>query len=253
MVANGDKLLLWHPKKIFMIDADGETKKISGLGIVDTSKLVRKDYGEKVKLGRREYVLLQPAAKYLPEIFNRKAQIIIPRVAAQISHYCDVKCGDTVVEGGSGSGMLTAILARSVGPNGHVFSYEKREDHLGTAEKNLQRIGMSNRITFTRGDITEDVKETNVDAFIVDMPQPWDAVPMANEALKGGGFFAAYIPTTNQLEKVYKTMKEEGYIDLKAFESLERDIHVGERGVRPSFDMLGHTGFIAVGRKTVDI
>lgn len=251
MVANGAKLLLWHHKDMFMIDVDGETKKISGLGIVDTERFIGKDHGEKVKLGRQEYVLLQPAVKDLPDIFNRKAQIIIPRVAAQIAHYCDVKCGDKVVEGGSGSGMMASVLARSVGPDGHVSSYDKREDHLRIAKSNLSLIGMNDHITFTHADITEDVKETNVDAFIVDMPEPWEAVSMANQALKGGGFFAAYIPTTNQLEKVYKKMDEEGYIDLKAFESLEREIHVGERGVRPSFDMLGHTGFIVVGRKTV--
>ncbi len=250
MIKKGDKVVLWKTDGATLVDVDEETKKIPGIGIIDTRRFVGKDWGTEVELGRDKYRLLQPAIKDAPKLIKREAQIVLPRIAVQIAFYCDITCGKRVVEGGAGSGMMSAVLANMVGPEGELVTYELREDFIRTARTNLEKLGAAENWKLVKGDVTKDVKERTVDAFVVDIPEPWQAVDMAGEALKNGGFFAGYVPSTNQLERTVKKMRKNGFIDIKSFESLERDMVIGDRGVRPSFDTLGHTGYVAVGRKT---
>ncbi|MFP4609052.1 MAG: tRNA (adenine-N1)-methyltransferase, partial [Candidatus Aenigmatarchaeota archaeon] len=230
MIEKGEKIVLWSPDWARVIEVDGETKKISSLGVIDTERFVGKEWGAEIDLGRKRYRLLQPALKDGPRLIDRKAQIVLPRMAAQIVLYCDITSGKRVVEGGAGSGMLSAVLAEMVGSEGELVTYELREDSVKTARSNLERLGVDTNWRIVKGDVTEDVEEKGVDAFVVDIPEPWEALDMADKVLKNGGFFAGYIPSTNQLEKTVKGMRQNGYIDIKSFESLERDMVVGEKG-----------------------
>ena len=252
MIKKGDNVILWKKNWMTLIYVDGRTKKISGIGIIDTTRMIDKEYGCNIQLGRDEYRLLQPAIKDGEHFFKRDAQIILPRIGIQITLYCDIFCGSKVVEGGAGSGMLTALLGKCVGRDGEVTTYELRDDHIQTAKSNIEKLRLDDRCEIVKGDVTKDVEERDVDAFIVDIPEPWKAVSMANEVLKNGRFFAGYIPSVNQMEKTVKELKKQNYIDIKSFESFEREMVVKDRGVRPSFDMLGHTGYIVIGRKYSD-
>lgn len=252
MIEKGNKVVLWKKDEVILVEVDGETKDISEIGIVDTGRFIGERWGSKISIGRAEYRLFQPTLKNAPRFFKRKAQIILPRVGVKIALYCDISSGKKVVEGGAGSGMLSAVIADKVFPDGELITYELREDFIEVAKSNLEKLGFEEDWKVVHGDVKEDVDERDVDAFVVDIPDPWEAVDMADKSLKNGGFFGAYVPSTDQLKRVVRKMKDHGYIGIKSFENLERDMVVKERGVRPSFDMLGHTGYVTVGRKTPD-
>ena len=252
MIQKGENVILWKKNWMTLVEVDGETKKVSGIGVIDTDRMIDEEWGSIIQLGRNEYRLLQPAIKDAEHFLKRDAQIILPRIGIQIALYSDIFCGSKVVEGGAGSGMLTALLGKCVGKDGEVTTYELRDDHIQTAKSNIEKLRLDDRCEIVKGDVTKDVEERDVDAFIVDIPEPWKAVSMANEVLKNGRFFAGYIPSVNQMEKTVKELKKQNYIDIKSFESFEREMVVKDRGVRPSFDMLGHTGYIVIGRKYSD-
>ncbi len=249
MIEKDNVVVLWNEEDMQLCEVDGKTKKVSGIGIVDTERFIDAEWGESVELGRNEYRLLRPAIDDIPEIIKREAQIVQPRMGALIAHHCNISCGDRVVEGGAGSGVLSSILLNKVGPDGKVFTYEIREDFLDVARNNLRNLKIDEGWEGKVGDVTEDVQQRDVDAFVVDIPEPWTALDMADECLKNGGYFAGYMPSTNQLEKAVKEMRKHNYIDIKSFESIEREMKVSERGIRPSFDILGHAGYVAVGIK----
>ena len=250
MIEKGDHIVLWKENWMKLIKIDSKTKKVSGIGVIDTSKFIGEEWGNEIKLGKSDYRLLKPALKDMPDLFNRKAQVVLPRVASQIVMYCNLSNGKKVIEGGAGSGFLSAILTRAVSPDGEVITYEIRDDFMRTAEKNLESFGLTENWTVKKGDVTKDVQEEDVDAFILDIPEPWKALDMADKALNEGGVFCSYLPSTNQLEKIVVEMRNRGYIDVKSFETLEREMVVKEGAVRPSYDMLGHTGYVTVGIKT---
>ncbi|MFP4051376.1 MAG: tRNA (adenine-N1)-methyltransferase [Thermoplasmata archaeon] len=249
MIQTGDIVVLWNRKEMQLCEVDGQTKKISGIGIVDTERFIDAEWGESVELGRNEYRLIKPAIDEIPDLIKREAQIVQPRMGALIAHHCNICCGDTVVEGGVGSGVLSSVLLDKVGPEGKVFTYEIRKDFLEIARSNLIKLNMAESWVGKEGNVTKDVEEKDVDAFIVDIPKPWTALDMADECLKNGGYFAGYMPSTNQLEKTVREMRSHNYIDIKSFESIEREMEVSDKGIRPSFDILGHAGYVAVGIK----
>src|SRR5262249_6663611 len=107
--------------------------------------------------------------------------------------------GVRVVEAGTGSGALTVVLALLVGDEGHVYSYERKAALLDVATKNLNRAGVTRRVSFTVRDIVEGFDVTEADALFLDVPNPWDYLGQARTALSGGGTFGAIVPTINQL------------------------------------------------------
>lgn len=64
--------------------------------------------------------------------------MIYPKDAAQILVEGDIFMGARVLEAGAGSGALSMSLLRAVGPEGHVYSYEVRDDHLEYAVDNVK-------------------------------------------------------------------------------------------------------------------
>jgi len=84
---------------------------------------------------------------------------------------------------------------------------------------------------------------------IIDIPNPWDAVNTAYNSLKIGGYLCCYSPLISQVEKTVKEIKKHGFIEIKTFENIQREMIVSDHGTRPSFDMLGHTGYLTFARK----
>ena len=98
------------------------------------------------------------------------------------------------------------------------------------------------------GDIRTINVEEKVDSVVLDMPNPWEAVDNITRFLKPGGGYCGYVPNTNQLESTVKKLRTSGFIEVVALENIQRTMDVHEGGVRPSFDMLGHTGYLVFGR-----
>lgn len=249
MINENDTVVLIDEKgRKILLRIEGGMKKIKGLGVFDPDKLKGKRFGEKIMVGNREFIIMRPSIVDKIETIERKAQIILPKDSSMIALYCDVKNGDTIIEGGVGSGALTIVLANLVRPDGKIISYEKRNDFAEIAKRNIENAGLGKGVEIKIGDVTEKIDEKDADAVILDIPNPWDAVPNAYNSLKMCGHFCSYSPTMNQVEKTVKTLKH-GFIEIKTFETLQREIVVGEGGVRPSFDMLGHTGYVTFARK----
>jgi tRNA (adenine57-N1/adenine58-N1)-methyltransferase len=185
------------------------------------------------------------------QTIRRRAQIILPRDAAQILMFCGIESGQMVVEVGIGSGSLTIALAHAVAPDGRVISYDVREDFITHAQTNIQRAQVASVVTAKQQDATKGFLERDVDAVVVDIPTPWKMISHAWESLKPGGYFCSYSPLTTQVQKTVEALRDCEFIEVKTLETLQREMVVSSHGVRPSFDMLGHTGYLTFARKVV--
>jgi tRNA (adenine57-N1/adenine58-N1)-methyltransferase len=240
---------LTGPRGKFIVKISGEMQNVKGLGVVDTSRFIDKQYGDEVEIADQIYMVLMPSLMDKIETLHRKAQIILPKDAFQLVGMCNVSSGSVVIEGGAGSGALTMVLAHFVAPSGKVITYDNREDFSRIARKNLEHAGLLQYVEFKIGDAADGFSEKSVDAVLMDIPEPWDAVEHAWNALKPGGYLAAYVPTTNQVERFVHCLKEHHFIEIRTVENLQRELVVSDGGVRPSFEMLGHTGYSTVARK----
>src|SRR3990172_1741302 len=106
------------------------------------------------------YLALRPTlAEYVLEM-PRGAQIIYPKDLATIALFADIGPGQTVVEAGLGSGALTLVLLRLVGPTGRVVSYEMREEFARRAQRNIEaRLGPGVPLTVRPQDVYLGIEE----------------------------------------------------------------------------------------------
>jgi len=225
-------------------------QKVGNEGVLDLTGLIGQPSGTTIAWLGSEYRALRPSLSDLLGSVHRGAQIITAKDAAHLLFLAGVGPGATVAEAGAGSGALTIVLAYSVGPTGRVISYDRREDFLDTARSNVRRAGLESRVSFRRRDVaTEGIDANDLASIVLDLPEPWAVLPSALTALAPGGYVATYTPTYNQLERTVRSLRELGFDEVRAVELLERGLHVGDGGTRPSFEMLGHTGFLAAGRR----
>jgi len=236
-----------------LVDTSGKTDKIRGIGVIDPKTLVGKTYGEKLTIGNKLFWLLVPSVQDKLQGLHRQAQIILPRDAAHILMNCAIEPGQTVLEAGIGSGSLTIALASAVAPDGTVISYDIREEFIDHAMKNLKQADLANRVTTKLKDVTEGIGEQNLDAVILDIPNPWAAVGHAWKALKIGGYLCTYSPLISQVEQTVNEIAKYPFIECKTYENIQREMVVSKHGTRPSFEMLGHTGYLTFARKVLSI
>lgn len=244
-------VLIDNNSKKFIINTSGKTDKYKGVGVIDPGSLVGKKYGKQLTIGNKQFWVLSPSLQDKLQGLKRQAQIILPRDAAHIIMNCSIESGHTVLEAGIGSGSLTIALANAVAPKGKIISYDKRKDFIEHALKNLKTANMDKYVIAKRKDVTKGINENELDAIILDIPNPWNAIKHVWKSLKPGGYFCSYSPLISQVEKTVNEIEKQNFIEVKTFENIQREMIVSKHGTRPSFGMLGHTGYLTFARKVL--
>jgi len=251
-VKKDDKVVLIDESyRKIIIDVKSPIDKYKGVGVFNPSDLVEKNYGEQIKIGNKQFWILTPSIQDKLQALKRQAQIILPRDSAHIIMNCSIESGFTVLEAGIGSGSLTIALANAVAPKGKVISYDIRQDFIDHAMKNLKMANLDGYIETKIKDVTLGIYEKDLDAIILDIANPWEAVPHSFKALRVGGYLCTYSPLISQVENTIKEIKKYNFIEVKTLENIQREMIVSEFGTRPSFDMLGHTGYLTFARKVL--
>lgn len=247
-------LLLSSDSKTFLMRV--KEGKVFGthLGNVSLGDAIGKRYGEAIysQMGK-PFLLLQPTLEDKMMKVRRLTQIIYPKDAALILIKTGVQSGMRVIECGAGSGALTIALANAVAPAGKVYTYDRREDFLENARRNVEEAGFSDFVDFKLREVAEGFDETEVDVVVLDLPSPWEGVPAASRAIRGGGRISSLSPTYNQVEKTVESLKGEGFVYVETIEVLVRGILVRPDKTRPFERMVSHTGFLTFGRKAVRV
>lgn len=226
----------------------------SNKGIIAFDDIIGRPFGIRVKSHSGNiFQIHKPSQNDIQISMGRNTQIIYPKDAATIINEGGICAGSRVVESGTGSGSLTWILSNAVGPSGHVYTYEVREDMHNGAKKNLERFADMNRITLYHRDILEGILEEALDAIVLDLATPWLLMEEAHRVLKPSHCIASYSPTIEQVMKTCNAMHESGkWGMLKTLEILEREIMVREGKTRPTTWMVAHTGYMTFARALAD-
>jgi len=251
VITESSFILVYRDRRHRWIIRPDETPRLhTHLGILDCSALVGKKYGIKASTTLNdEVVILRPTIEDLILKLSRKTQVIYPKDLGMIVLKCAIHSGSRVLESGTGSGVTTALLAYMVMPDGRVFSYEKRGEFQEVARKNLERVGLSKFVSLKLGDAKNGFEEREMDAGILDVGDPWEAVPSFRESLKPSGMIAVITPTTNQAEKLVECMKQNRFVAIETLEILTRNLEARPGMTRPSGAMAGHTAYLTFGRK----
>jgi tRNA (adenine57-N1/adenine58-N1)-methyltransferase len=247
---NGLVLLISRDGKRYLLRLRAGDRFHTHRGIIEHDALIGAPLGREVAshLGQ-SFLVLQPSLHDLLMNLKRASQIVYPKDIGQILLKLDVGPGKRIVEAGTGSGALTVALAHGVQPDGIVYSHEVREDMLAIARRNLEMVGLVDRVQLIQRDIAEGFAATDADSLFLDVREPWDYLPQACAAMRDGGFFGAIVPTTNQVSWLLAEMERHPLMSIEVVEILLREYKPVPARLRPQDRMVAHTGFLIFARK----
>jgi len=197
-------------------------------------------------------LLLEPSLSDLITRIKRNTQIIYPKDAAYLVHKLSLRSGDHVIEAGTGSGGLTIALAWAVAPQGRVYTYEVRADNYRIARANLERVGVLDNVSMFQQSVADGFRQQGADAVVLDVRTPGHFLDQVRAALRPGGFFAALLPTTNQVVDLLAALERTSFAEIAVEELLLRRYKAVPDRLRPDDSMVGHTGFLVSARPVVD-
>ena len=240
-------LLMDRKARRYMLTLDEAETFHSHLGRLRHDQLIGGSVGGWYRTDRGHTLLaVRPTLGDYVRQMPRGPQIIYPKDLGIIVSFADIFPGATVIEGGLGSGALTAALLRAVGGEGRVITYEIDESVLPKAMRNIGRvIPGSPNLEVKIGSIYEGIDERDVDRVVLDVPEPWQAVNAIADALVMGGVMLSFLPTILQVHRLVGALEDDGRFQLiESMETLLRTWHVTERSVRPDHRMVAHSGFL---------
>lgn len=151
--------------------------------------------------------------------------------------HAGLKPGMTVIDMACGSGAMTAFLAKSVGPTGHVFAVDISLDQLAVAKEHIAFEQLTN-VTFVQEDILNPKKLPKESAdliygrfILMHLTNPLKAIMNMKDLLKPGGVVAGEEPIKKSNASSYETALFNEYIAsiIALGKSLGLDYNIGER------------------------
>ena len=247
----GDRVLLLDSKQrryLITLKEGGEFHSHNGfvahLAIVDQLE------GLYVKSTKGSpYTALRPTLEDFVVEMPRGAQVIYPKDLAPICMFADIGPGVRVFESGVGSGALSMTMLRY---GAEIVGYELREDFANRATSNVRSFLGEDALSRYHVQIRnayDGIDETDFDRVVLDLPEPWTVVPLAEKALRRGGILVAYTPSITQAAQVREAFaRSRAWNGARTLEVLHRGWHIEGQAVRPDHRMVAHTGFLTTAR-----
>ncbi len=178
--------------------------------------------------------------------FERKTQIIYPKDAFYIAFKLGIDRSSVVLEFGTGSGALCAVLSRLAG---EVHTYESVEEFYRVAQRNMRRFGLGENVRFNLCDFSKaEVMKETFDCAFIDVREPLPHLGKVHMALKGGAPVGFLLPTANQVIELLRGL-EGKFGGVEVVEILQRSYKTVPERFRPQDTMVGHTAYLLFARK----
>jgi len=200
------------------------------------------------------YLTLRPTLSDFILSMPRGAQVVYPKDLGPLLMLADVHAGVRILEAGVGSGALSMAMLQA---GASVTGYEIRPDFAATALRNVHSfLGTEVDYRIEERDVYAGIDDSvfegqGLDRIVLDLPEPWRVVELAEMALHPGGIFVAYLPTIGQVAHLHEALEASAFGLAKTVEVLQRSWHVKGQSVRPDHRMVAHTGFLTSARLLV--
>ncbi len=166
--------------------------------------------------------------------FKRRSASWVPKDIGMAIALLGIGKDSIVGEIGVGNGFVTAYLARIAK---RVYAYELRKEHWEVARKNLKGFDNVELKLEDGRNFSEEV-----DALIVDVPQPWELLHVL-EKVRGRSIF--FLPNITQVVELSAKLRERG-MDPYVVRLIQEEWSVKEKVAKPHHVQLYHTAWLVM-------
>ncbi len=216
-------LLIDRKKRRYLVTLEDGAEFHTHSGFVPHGDIIGRSEGAVVRSSRgATFTTFRPTLSDFVFKMPRGAQVIYPKDLGAILMLADVFPGARVLESGVGSGALSMTMLRA---GAVVTGYELRADFAARAQKNVASFGgseLSERYSVEERDCYEGIDERSLDRVVLDLPEPWQVVSHAEEALHPGGIIVAYTPTIIQAVRFRERLVDSSFELAETIEVLHR-------------------------------
>ena len=210
--------------------------------------------------------LLKPTPELWARSLTHRTQIVHELDASMICWYLELRPNMVVCESGTGSGALSHAILRSIAPGGKLHTFEFNESRATRAREEFAKNQVTHLVDVTHRDVcgknaktnaatTTTTTTTTIDnyddtggggfglqqqqggqrahAVMLDLPEPWLAVPHAAFVLKRGGRIASYSPCMEQAQRCIAALNQKGFHSIRTLEFRLREHYVDEVDLWP--------------------
>ncbi|WP_394348182.1 methyltransferase domain-containing protein [Salinadaptatus halalkaliphilus] len=180
--------------------------------------------------------------------FERTGAPMVPRDIGLVIGETGISRGDRVLDAGTGTGVLSALMARA---GASVVTYERNDEFADVARENMKLGGVADAVDVRTGDLTAEIERLEASSFDVLTLDTGDAaavVEHAPDVLVDGGFLAVYSPFIESTREVVEAAREAALSNVRTRETIQREMQFDDRGSRPSTAPVGHTGYLTIAR-----
>lgn len=246
----GGDVLIFFDSRHTVLTRVSERRVHTHKGYIDLQGLIGRPYGSRAETNTgKTFFALRPSIEDHVRKFRHRTQVMYIKDISYALSWMGVGPSQRVLEAGTGSGASTAAMAHLVRPTGKVYSYDVNEQSIEIAKANLERIGLADYAEIRLLNVYEGIDVVGLDAALLDLPEPWRALPPLYDALRSSGRIATFSPTINQVEKTAMAMESAGFLQTQTIEIIVRHYRIKEGMSRPETLMIGHTGYLTLAVK----
>ncbi|PLW08414.1 hypothetical protein PCANC_20091 [Puccinia coronata f. sp. avenae] len=175
--------------------------------------------------------LLRPTPELWTLALPHRTQILYHPDISFVTSHLNIKPGSYVIEAGTGSGSFSHSIARTIGRDGKLFSYEFHEERYAKAAAEFQAHGLLSSvggpIQLAHRNVIRDGfgdLAVKVDSVFLDLPAPWDALEESKRVMNRSQLsrICCFSPCIEQVQKTCQTLESLGFSDIIMFETLVR-------------------------------
>lgn len=252
MIQTGELVLLISPEgKRYLRTLDPAHTFHTQEGLLKMAEVAEAGFGSVVRTHKGfAFRILKPTLHDCIKGVRRSTTIMYPKEIGYVLLKLGAGPGRRIVEAGSGSGGLTTALAWMAGDTGRVYTCERREEFSKLARENIERAGLSHRVSFFHRDIADGFPEEarGADALFLDVRTPSEYLQQAADIVCPGAPIGFLLPTTNQITDLLRALETSDFEDVEVLEIMLRRYKAVPDRLRPEDRMVAHTGFLVFAR-----